>query len=146
MTTNNIVHVTRQFNCSKPALYRWIVEPNLISKWFGPKHCKVGNVHNNFRTGGGYEIELLKPNSKRFSIKGIYLEIDQPNWLKFSFVYIGLETTPPKSTVTISLEEISPNSTQLTLIQKFETRPPDMENRTKAWGNMFETLFDEINS
>lgn len=136
--------MTRQFNCSINTLFKWIVEPSLISKWFGPKHLSIGNVQSDFKIGGHYEIELLKPDANCFFIGGIYLEIDEPNHIKFSFVYNGLDKVPPESTVQISLKEISPFYTELTLIQKFETVPSDMESRTKAWGNMFQKLTDGI--
>jgi len=144
MTTNNTVYVTRQFNCSKNTLFKWIAEPSLISKWFGPKHLSVSNVKSDFKVGGHYEIELLKPDATRFTIGGTYLEIDQPNQLTFSFIYSGLPKLPPDSTVQISLKEISSFATELALIQKFETIASDMENRTRAWKNMFQKLTDAI--
>ena len=136
--------MSRIFNTSKSNLFKWLTQPDFISKWFGPKHLTIKNVENELRTNGNYSIELLKPDGTSFFISGTYVEIIEPDSLKFSFKYIGLQQLPPESTVQISLEEISPTDTKLSLIQKFETVPADLENRTKAWENMFEKLTIEI--
>ncbi|NQY08864.1 MAG: SRPBCC domain-containing protein [Flavobacteriales bacterium] len=137
MKTSNTVYVSREFNCTKSKLFEWITQPDLISKWFGPKHLSVKNVTNELRVNGNYNIEMIKPDGSTFIIGGKYLEIEEPNKLKFSFAYVGLAETPPESTVEIILEEINATQTKLSLIQKFETVPADMENRTKAWEGMF---------
>lgn len=144
MTTNNTVFVIRQFSCSKNVLFKWITDPSLISKWFGPKNFSVSYAKSDFKVGGHYEIELIKPDNTKLTIGGTYLVIDQPTQLAFSFIYRGLDKPPPDSTVQISIKEISSFSTELTLIQKFETMPSDMEHRTRAWKNMFEKLADAL--
>lgn len=144
MNRNSTVYISRTFNASKNTLFKWLTQPDSISKWFGPRHLKIKNVENELRLSGNYSIELLKPDGTSFFISGTYTEIIEPDSLKFSFRYIGLSQVPPESIVHISLEEISPTNTKLFLIQKFETVPSDIENRAKAWENMFEKLVVEI--
>jgi len=144
MTTNNKIYVSREFNHSKTVLFKWIVEPDLISKWFGPKKLVIKKVVSDLRVSGTYNIELLKPNGTIFNIRGTYLEIKEHTKLKFSFTYSGLEFLPPESIVEITLSEISPSITKLTLIQTFETIPGDMDNRSKSWEGMFEKLFRNL--
>lgn len=144
MTRNNTVCVTRLFSTSKKVLFKWLTDPNSIAMWFGPKHLSIQNVKSNFKIGGHYEIKLLKPDSTSFFIGGTYLEIEESTLLKFSFIYSGTGTLIPESVVKITLEEVNPLTTKLTLIQKFESIPSNMENRMRAWEDMLEKLAIEI--
>jgi len=121
-----------------------MVKPKLLAKWFGPKHLSTGLIESDLIVGGNYRIELLKVQGNRFFIEGHYIEIEKPTKLVFSFKYEGLVNAPPDSVVTIIIEEIKPSISKLSLIQKFELIPTDVENRTKAWENMFEKLNSEI--
>ena len=143
ITTTNI-YISRTFNCSTKQLFDWMVNPKLLAKWFGPKHVSTGMIESDLKVGGNYRIELLKVQGNRFFIEGQYIEIEKPTKLVFSFKYEGLVNTPPDSVVTIIIEEIEPSISKLSLIQKFELAPPDVENKTKAWENMFEKLNTEI--
>jgi uncharacterized protein YndB with AHSA1/START domain len=144
MGTRNKVYVIRKFHTSRQTLFNWIIRPDLISKWFGPKQVSVGKVESDFKIGGSFKIQLLKPDATSFLIEGTYFEIDEPNRIKFTFVYSELDNPPPPSIVTISFEEISPLLTELTLVQEFELEPSDFENRTKSWKYMFQILEREI--
>ncbi|MGI9551310.1 MAG: SRPBCC family protein [Aurantibacter sp.] len=144
MTTSNNVYISREFSCSKSRLFKWLVEPGLITKWFGPKNLTVKNVQSYLKVNGTYSVELLKPDGTFFYICGTYLEIEAPDKLKFSFGYSGLDRPPPESIVEITLKEINQTLTELSLIQRFETIPSDIDNRTKSWESMFEKLSEEL--
>ena len=146
MTTTNSVYINRIFNCSTQQLFNWMVKPNLLTKWFGPKHLSTGIIESDLKVGGNYRIELLKDQGNTFFIEGQYIEIDEPSKLVFSFKYKGLPHTPPDSIIKIIIEEIESSVSKLSLIQKFEMIPTDMENRLRAWENMFEKLNKEIKS
>ncbi len=139
-TSQNKIYLTRRFNCSVEILFEWIVKPELISQWFGPKHVKVIDVKIDLQTGGNYQIHLLKLDQTTFTIEGEFLEVREPSKLVFTFNYRGLSHTPPSSTVKISLEPLEHNVSQLILIQRFNTIPSDMANRTKAWEHMMMVL------
>ena len=143
MQTANSVFVTRKFNCSASELFDWLVQPNLVAKWFGPKHLSVGKVQTDIRVGGKYSIELKRSDGQSFFIEGRYYEINAPSSLTFSLHYEGVESAPPNSTVKIKLVEITQNESLLSLVQEFEYTPADMEGRTKAWEHMLQEL-DEL--
>lgn len=140
MNHPNKVYINRQFNCSAADLFRWLVEPQLIAQWFGPKHLTVGQIKAQLEIGVQFSIELKKPNGQHFFLEGEYLEIQPPAFLSFSFHYSGLSPAPPDSIVKIQLEELSPHKSQLLLIQEFESVPQDMPSRTAAWQQMMEKL------
>jgi uncharacterized protein YndB with AHSA1/START domain len=121
-----------------------MVDPALLSQWFGPKHLKVLDVDTDLRIGGSYAIRLLKPDGAEFSIEGRYIEIAEPDKLVFSLTYKGLSKTPPDSQVHITIEGLESNSSHLTLVQKFDVIPDDMHNRTVAWEFMLAKLHEII--
>ena len=143
-TAKNSLYISRRFNCSVNTLFKWIVEPDLICQWFGPKSMTLVEVKNDLTIGGAYTIELLKPNGMAFSIEGEYIEIDEPNKVVFTFTYKGIPNTPPASIVEITIERVDTNISNLSLIQKFDIVPTDMPSRSSAWQNMFAKLKEKI--
>ena len=140
MATVNKVFVSREFSCSKSELFNWLIKPELIVKWFGPKHLLIGKVNTDIRIGGNYSIELKKSNTENFFIEGEYLEVSPPDSLAFTFQYRGMNLSPPNSVVNIRLEELGENKSLLSLIHEFEFTPSDIEGRTKSWEHMFQIL------
>lgn len=140
METVNKIYIKRDFACNPNELFRYLIQPDLIAKWFGPKHTVVGAVSMDVRVNGSYSIELIKPDNKNFFIVGSYIEIDKPSRLVFSFQYQGLPSSPPESRVEITIKADGSGNSKLLLTQQFEVMPADMENRTVAWNNMLTKL------
>lgn len=141
MGTTNKVYVNRVFNCSVHELYNWLVTPDLLMQWFGPKNVSVGAVQMDLRIGGQFSIELLRLDATNFFIEGEFIEIDNPKLLSYSSKYKGLNPSPPEGIVTFKLEKISENETKLYLMQELESIPHDMDTRTAAWEHMFNRLY-----
>ncbi|MEO9802608.1 MAG: SRPBCC domain-containing protein [Reichenbachiella sp.] len=136
----NKVYVNRKFNCSATQLFDWLIKPELIAQWFGPKDWSVENIQTDVKVGGQFSIELRRSDSRKFFLKGKYIEIKPPTNLVFSFHYIGLSPAPPDSMITIRFKQLAPNESQLFLTQEFESMPQDMATRIAAWQHMLETL------
>lgn len=136
----NKVYLERTFECSIEELFRWLSNADLIAKWFGPNHLNVGDINVNFQIDGAYRIELKKENGSSFYIHGTYEEILEPTKIVFNLKYDGLLNSPPDSIVKFLLNQTTVNTTVLSFVQKFETVPSDMKNRTKAWEFMLDKL------
>ena len=145
METENKIFINRKFNCSAAQLFKWLVQPELVAKWFGPKELKVGAIESDLRVGGKFDIELIKPNNQHFFIGGEYLKINEPTKLSFTFQYKGLSTIPPDSIVEFRIHEVSALESELVLIQDFVSKPVDMENKTYNWEKMFRLLSELVN-
>lgn len=146
IVTQNKVFLTRTFTCSVDELYNWLVKPELIVQWFGPKQVSVGTVHTDVRVGGSYSIELIKPGGSTILIEGEYLDVNPPHSLTFSFHYAGANTSAPSSVVKIVLRQVAPNEAQLLLTQEFEWTPQDMVSRSDSWEHMLTVLSSKIDS
>jgi len=140
MQKKNSVYVNRKFNCSTAELFDWLVRPERIAQWFGPKHLTVGIVHTDVQVGGRYSIELIKSSDQTFFIEGEYIAIDAPRQLTLSFRYKGLTPAPPNSIVMIRVEQVAQSESQLFLTQEFDITPHDMAGRSDAWRVMLEAL------
>lgn len=55
-----------------------------------------------------------------------------------------MSNTPPDSIVKITIEQVDANTSDLFLVQEFDTIPKDMPNRSKAWESMFGKLKEKI--
>lgn len=146
MEMPNKIFINRRFKCSKSELFDWLVQPDLITKWFGPKHLSIGTVKMDVRIGGKYSFELKKSHDQNFFIEGKYIEVNTPDALVFTLEYRGLTASPPKSIVKIKFKELSGNESFLSLTQDFELIPSDMSKRAKAWEYMLQTLEEQINA
>ena len=142
--TLNKIYINRTFNCPSEQLFEWLVQPQLIAEWFGPKHFSISEVQVDLKIGGNYCIELLKPDGHHFFITGEYQKIENPNLIVFTFNYEGLTPLPPESIVIIKIEEKTQNQSNLILTQEFITIPSDMASRSATWEVMFFTLASKI--
>jgi uncharacterized protein YndB with AHSA1/START domain len=140
MQSPNNIFIHRKFGCSVTELFTWLIQPELITQWFGPKGMTAIRVETDVRVGGTYMIELKTPDNITFQIIGEYLEISSPEQLVFSLHYLGLPGNPPKSTVKIVLTEEGPRESTLALFQDFEFLPSDFDRRTKGWEHMLQVL------
>ncbi len=145
MKTATSVYITRDFHCPAEDLFRWLIEPGRIIQWFGPKHLSVTKAHVDLKAMGGFSFEMRKPDGHAFFIEGTYLQVDHSQQLVFTLCYQGLGTsTPPDSVVSITLQAIEPQLTRLSLTQKFEIIPPDIDSRTEAWKYMLIKLGQNV--
>ena len=140
MESRNKIIIDRKFNCSAETLFNWLIQPELIAQWFGPKYHSVRMVESEPIVGGKYTIELAKSDSYAFSITGEYLEIEAPFKLSFSFQYSNLIPAPPKSIIRITIKTTSNNRSHLYLVQDFVASPSDIDRRTEAWEFMLEKI------
>ena len=140
MESPNKVYLSREFNCSPQHLFDWLIKPERIAQWFGPKHLKAGKIHIDARVGGKYAVELWRPDGTSVIVEGVYREIDPPHHLIFDLQYQTQTGSAPPSLVSFHLEQIEENKTRLSLVQSFETIPLDMPLRTQAWEHMLGEL------
>ncbi len=144
MKVQNNIYLNRRFNCPASELFEWLVQAELIAKWFGPQGFSVKTAQTAVAVGGKYSIELVKHDQTGFTVKGEYIKVNRPRNLEFSLYYEGLANKPPKSIVSIQLIELSPRESELIFSQKFEFTPSDIENRAAAWEYMFGVLKEQI--
>ncbi len=138
------VVVNRVFNCSSSDLFNWLIQPELLAQWFGPRQLKVGEVSVDLRVGGELSVELIKPMGDRFLIKGLYTRIEAPNLLVYDYGYEGLESAPPDSTVTIKINDLGIGKCELNLTQEINQAADEMSDREAAWNGMFNHLEELI--
>jgi uncharacterized protein YndB with AHSA1/START domain len=74
----------RIINAPSIPLFKAWTDPVLIPLWWGPCgfSCKVCKI--DLRAGGGYKIKMFSPDDVEYTIRGSYLEIAEPDRLKFT--------------------------------------------------------------
>jgi len=132
-----MLDIERRFDASREMVFSALTEPDKMNQWFFgmPEGC--AKVEQDFRVGGKYVINMLKPDGSEGSCEnaseaeyaphGEYLEIDPPNKLVFSWISEGFVDD---STVTVLLEEEN-GGTKLTL--RHELPAPVVEPHREGW-------------
>ncbi len=142
MESKNKVYVQRTFDCDAETLFDWLTRPELIAQWFGPEGFHTKDVTSNAIKQGNYRFSLFKGVDYCFTITGTYLEVDRPNFLKFSYQYEDLPSKPD-SVVSFKLISLG-NSTELDMVQEFKTEVIDFSTRSKAWTFMLHRMSELI--
>jgi len=139
--SKNKVYISRTFQHPVEKVFKAFINPEWIRKWWGPVNVSTLNVDVNLKVGGKYKFEMQKRNGELFQITGEYKDIVPNQLLVFSSAYQNLSSPPPESTVIIKFKSLE-TGTEVSLIQEFETEPPDFDSRTKSWEVMLGRIDD----
>ena len=98
--TDTYLDVTRAFNAPRDLVWRFWTEPELISKWFGPRqvHAPVDKIEIDMRVGGVWNIVMVDNASGDFyPIISELTEVVKPE------LFAGFATGEPQSGGTLNL-------------------------------------------
>lgn len=65
----------RQIDVSKELVWRGLVEPELVKKWFCPKPWQTVDCRIDLRVGGEFHSVMQSPEGQKFPNTGCYLDI-----------------------------------------------------------------------
>lgn len=112
------VRLTRDFQVAPQRLWRALVDPALIPRWWGPRELSTVIDRLEVRVGGGWRITHVGGDGRRHVFYGVFREVDEPRRLVRTFEYepqaghVLLETA--------TLEELPRGGTRLTTVTKYE--------------------------
>lgn len=127
----------RVFPCSKRRLFDAWSRPALMTQWFfgSQEPRQPSTVTNTFAVGGSYELTMHLQRGD-FTMRGMYRAINR--YYQITFTWSSHIITD--SLVDLHFKELSPNRTELTLIQ---TLFPSEDVRTahiNGWGMCLDNL------
>lgn len=142
MTTKQFT-ITRTFDAPRDALWRAWTDPALAARWWHPHEVTTPaeSVKIDLRVGGGYEYLMIGPDGTHYPTVGRYLEIGEPEHLKFSW---GSTDDPDASIATVDLTEPEPGRTTMVFKLDGEVAPDD--DVQEGWSEAFEVLTTELPS
>lgn len=135
--------MTRHFKASPDKVFRAWSDPDLLKVWMGGKSVSSPYAEVDFRVGGKYTVRLQPPYGNSFTVEGIYQEIDPPNKLVYTWIFVGGELDTGESLVTVDFVAQS-DGTQVTLQHN---RLPNQEVRdihSQGWNDLLDNLMELV--
>lgn len=129
-----VLEMTRIIPASPNQVFAAWSDPNLIGKWFGPEGTHCESVEVDFRVGGHYRFACATSKGI-FTVKGTYLEINEPTRLVFDWSWEHENTV--RTTVEVSLRDADGGQTELTLKQSGFASTESAESHDHGWSGSF---------
>ena len=110
------LRVERHFRAAPQRIFHAWTTAEELSLWSDPDPTK-SEVEVDLRVGGRYRIAMSRPNGVKFSVTGVYREIDPPRRLVYTWQW---ENMPgfPETTVTVEFRARADGGTDLVLLHE----------------------------
>jgi uncharacterized protein YndB with AHSA1/START domain len=133
------LRVTRFFGAPRDRVFRaWTVAEE-FRQWWGPGRRTTAAAEMDVRTGGRYRITMQRPDGKRESLFGTYLEVSPPERLVMTWSLEGTETNDGyEARVTLEFK-IKGTGTEVVLVHERLPRR-SVSDYDKGWEVSFEQL------
>ncbi|WP_105567699.1 SRPBCC family protein [Microbacterium halophytorum] len=141
--------ITRTFDAPREAVWRAWTDPALAARWWHPHEVATPpeSVSIDLREGGGYAYLMVDPTGGEWPTAGEYLEIREPERLRFTWGSPGDPRGDGVPVITVDLAEREDGRTEMTF--RLVGMPDDRgaehgvhDGWTEAFEELDETLPD----
>lgn len=115
------IRIERVFDATPELLWQCHSDPELLSRWLGPKRLKMRVEEFDFRTGGNYRYTQSDDEGNDFVFFGEFLEIDPYESMTWTFNFV-MDPQPPPSIDQIRFETMEPGVTKMVSRSRFESK------------------------
>lgn len=154
---SRLVTITRTLDAPRDLVFRMWSNPELLTRWYAPRRCRLEVLHFDFRQGGEFRFRIREPDGSGCLCSAIFTQISEPERIVYTMCFSGEQGRfvpassvgadpdwPDRTTVTVTFVEENGRTT-MTLHQ---TVPESVAKRTGAypsWVEMLERLSEEVN-
>jgi uncharacterized protein YndB with AHSA1/START domain len=133
-----LIRVTRRFNASPERVFDAWLDPERAGRWlFATPTGEMVRVEIDARVGGGFTITERR-DGEEVEHTGVYLEIDRPRRLVFTFAVE--KYSPDADRVTVEIQPLD-SGCELTLTHELDAKNAEWEEPTKqGWTGILEGL------
>jgi uncharacterized protein YndB with AHSA1/START domain len=117
-----LVRITREFDAPPDKVFRAHTDPELFSRWNGPRRHEMQVDHFDCRTGGSYRY-LLTSDGNEYAFRGCFHEVRPSELIVQTFTFEGIPDGVALER--LMFEDIGNGRTRLTatsLVDSFEDR------------------------
>ncbi|MBK1789250.1 SRPBCC family protein [Prauserella cavernicola] len=117
------VTITRDFDATPDKVFRAWIEPELVSRWLGPKDLEMRIDTWDGRTGGAYRYRAVRDGEQIASFYGSFHEVRPSSRLVQTFTFDGAPDGVSLETVTF--EDLGDGRTRvvaLSVVESLEIR------------------------
>ena len=138
--------IERVFDAPPARIFKaWTNEQDTLM-WGGPRQWPIVATKADVRVGGSYRSTLRNIDTgEELYHGGVYLEIDEPELLSFTFMWDdGHPETNVETVITIRLEDIGNGQTKMHFHQSPFVSLSNRDGHIEGWTSAFDRLDDLI--
>ena len=140
--------LTRIIRAPRAKVFDAFVNPEQLSRWFGPRNHQVAEVTVDPKVGGHYRIVMQAIGGKAFTVGGVYREITSPSRLVFTWKWENEDMGAMGETlVTVTLDERRAEhgvETEVRLQHSGFPAPEARSAHNDGWGSSLNCLVDLV--
>lgn len=129
------LRITRILDAPIERVFAAWTDPAQMTRWFFVQETWSAEVANDLRVGGAFSIKMHATEGAVFACSGVYLEIEPPQRLVFSWTSYAVSDTR----VTIELRDTG-SGTELTLIHEDLIDVDVRSSHAEGWGGCLVSL------
>ena len=140
MSNDTILRIEREFKASPEVVYNAWVDPEILTKWWGPEGMTTPEIELNTHEGGSWTTTLESAEGNRVTTSGEYKVLEPPSRLVFTWAWAQEDGSRGAETeVEITLNK-SGAGTHMTLIQGTFADMAARDNHNMGWSSSFNDL------
>ncbi len=120
LSSDQEIVMERVFNAPRELVFKAYTDPNLISKWWGPRRYTTTVDKLDLRVGGVWRFVQHDAGGNEFAFNGVYREIVPPERLSYTFEFEGMPGHVLVETVTFEAQGGKTRVTATGLFQSLE--------------------------
>jgi uncharacterized protein YndB with AHSA1/START domain len=143
------LRLVREFDAPRELVWLAWARAEIMVRWLGPRDWPAVEVKQDLQVGGCWSARLASVHGPQFLIQsGVYREIAPPSRLAFTFAWAeGHEDGSPVETlVTIELEDLPDQRTQMTFTQAGLKSSDSAMGHRRGWTESFDRLGASLES
>jgi uncharacterized protein YndB with AHSA1/START domain len=134
---SNTVRLHRIFRCPADVLYRAMLDPRAIAKWYPPNGYVCEVQRSDARVGGEYHMSFTNfRTGESHGFGGKYTELVPAKSIRFTDRFDDQESFPGEINVTVAMRQLSlgkADGTELTIVQEGLPAAIPAESCYPAW-------------
>ncbi|MGH7660922.1 MAG: SRPBCC family protein [Vulcanimicrobiaceae bacterium] len=132
--------IRRTYSATPQRVYEAWTTPKLAEQFMGPYDVKATEIEMDLRTGGKFQIVMVKPDGERMRAFGVYREVKPAQ--KLVMTWSWEEDDPADQYETLLTLEFTPagNGTELTLKHEQFPTEENRDNHQHGWSSIVEKL------
>jgi uncharacterized protein YndB with AHSA1/START domain len=146
MSDEPVLTITRVFDAPRELVFAAWTDPKLAAQWWGPKGFTTVSNAMDVRVGGEWRRSMRSPEGAGHRSRGVYREIVPPERLVFTFCWErgGAAGHGPETVVTVTLAELGPRRTELTLRQEGFATIAGRNEHVRGWSSALDRLAEYL--
>lgn len=129
--------MVRRIKAAPAAVFEAWTRPEILARWWGPRHTMVQDAEVDARVGGRFRVTLVEDNGARHTVSGAYAEVVPAQRLVFSWAWEA--TAELVSRVTVTFRAV-PDGTELTLTHDRFANEGTATRHRRGWTESLERL------